>query len=466
MSNLNLTQIILKNINYDYEYCKKVLPFIKDDYFGDKTEKLIFNEINKFVIKYGAVPTYEALAIQVSENAISDSELSDGIELITIFRDSKDDVVDLDWLVEKTEGFCQERAIYNAVLDAISILDDKHKSLSKGAIPGLLSDALSVSFDKSVGHSYFDDSESRYVYYHKVENRIPFASEYFNLITNNGLPKKTLNVILSPPHGGKSLVMCDFASNFQLSGKNVLYITCEMAEEEIAKRIDANLLNISMDELLLLDKSSFDKKVSRVKEKTVGRLYVKEYPTASAGVDHFRSLLNELRLKRSFVPDIVFIDYLNICISSRMKMSSSINSYTYIKAIGEELRGLAQEYNIPVVTATQTTRGAATSTDVDMTDISESFGIAAIADFVVAIINTDELRAMGQIMIKQIKNRYRDFNRNKRFVIGVDFSKMKLHDLEPSAQQNIIDSGNEAAVINDVYTKTFNTKKTFEGFKI
>ena len=467
---MNLNHLILKNLHYNEEYSRKTLPFIKQEYFGDRIEKSIFNEISQFITEYSNIPTFEALIIQITEKSLSEDEYKSTIELLNDFHEAKAETVDLQWLIDKTETFCQDQAIYNAVVESISILENKHGELSKGSIPKLLSDALSVSFDSSVGHNLIEDSDSRYDYYHKVEDRIPFGLSYFNKITNGGLPKKTLNVILAAPHGGKSLMMCDFAASFYQNGKNVLYITCEMAEEEIAKRIDANLLKVSMDDLMSLDKETYERKIKYLKSKTPGKLYVKEYPTAGANVNHFRTLLNELRLKKNFVPDVVFIDYLNICSSARMKMTGGVNSYTYIKAIGEELRGFAQEFNIPVVTATQTTRGSANSTDTDMTDISESFGIAHISDFVCTIINSDELMDLNQLMIKQLKNRYRDLNLDKRFVIGIDRAKMKLYDVEGSAQQDIVDSGQTKEDPADMYKSSFGKnktdKKSFSGFKV
>lgn len=460
---MNLNKLILKNLHYNEEYTRKVLPFIKSDYFNERSERTVYNEIASFVTDYGNIPTYEALIIQLNEKSISDDEYKDTLELLNDLHEAKSETVDLDWLIDKTETFCQEKAIFNAVREAITILDNKHGELSKGSIPKLLSDALSVSFDSSVGHDYLDDSDSRFEYYHRTEERIPFALNYFNKITNNGLPKKTLNVILAPPHGGKSLMMCDMAASFQQGGHNVLYITCEMAEEEIAKRIDANLLRVSMDELMIMEKSAYEKKMKYLKSKTVGKLFVKEYPTAAANVNHFRTLLNELRLKKNFVPDVVFVDYLNICASSRMKMTGGVNSYTYIKAIGEELRGFAQEFNIPVVTATQTTRSGAASSDIDMNDVSESFGIPAIADFMFAIINSEELYDLNQIMIKQLKNRYRDLNLNKRFVIGVDRAKMRLYDVEDSAQEGIVDAGESKQKSPDEsYKASFGNKNKFD----
>jgi replicative DNA helicase len=458
----------LKNLHYSEEFTRKVLPFLRADYFNDRNERTIFNEISSFITNYGNIPTYEALIIQLNEKQVSEEEHKETLTLLNELHEAKSETVDLEWLVDKTETFCQDQAIFNAVRESITILDGKHKDLSKGSIPTLLSEALSISFDSSVGHDYLGDADNRYEYYHRTEEKVPFSLNYFNLITNGGLPKKTLNVILAPPHGGKSLMMCNFAADFQLSGKNVLYITCEMAEEEIAKRIDANLLRISMDDLMQLDKSSFDKKINYVKSKTIGKLFVKEYPTAAANVNHFRTLLNELRLKKNFVPDVVFIDYLNICASSRMKMSGSINTYTYIQAIAQELRGFAQEFSIPVVTATQTTRSGSQSSDVDMSDVSESFGVPAIADFMCAIINSEELYDLNQMMIKQLKNRYRDLNLNKRFVVGVDRAKMKLFDVEQSAQEGITDSGSMDLTESYKSMQKQNKfeKKSFDGFKV
>jgi replicative DNA helicase len=458
----------LKNLHYNEEYTRKVLPFLRADYFNDRNERTIFNEISSFITNYGNIPTYEALIIQLNEKQISDEEYKETQGLLHELHEARQETVDLEWLVDKTETFCQDQAIFNAVRESITILDGKHKDLSKGSIPTLLSEALSVSFDSSVGHDYLGDADSRYEYYHRTEEKVPFTLNYFNLITNGGLPKKTLNVILAPPHGGKSLMMCNFAADFQLAGKNVLYITCEMAEEEIAKRIDANLLRISMDDLMQMDKSTFDKKINYVKSKTVGKLFVKEYPTAAANVNHFRTLLNELRLKKNFVPDVVFVDYLNICASSRMKMSGSINTYTYIQAIAQELRGFAQEFNVPVVTATQTTRSGSQSSDVDMSDVSESFGVPAIADFMCAIINSEELYELNQIMIKQLKNRYRDLNLNKRFVVGVDRAKMKLFDVEQSAQEGLTDAGSmdPAESYKSMQKQNKFEKKSFDGFKV
>ena len=465
--NVNLNRTILRCLNYSDEYARKVLPFIKPEYFPENAEKIVFNEISEFINDYGNIPTYEALVIQLNKKSISEDDYLKSIEILNESYSNKDDKIDIDFLIKNTEEFCQERAIYNAVLESISILDDKHKTLSKGAIPTLLAEALGVSFDNSVGHDYLDDSESRYDYYHKTEDRVPFNLAYMNKITNGGLPKKTLNLIISPPHNGKSLMMCDFAANFMISGKNVLYITCEMAEEEISKRIDANLLNITMDEILTIDKTTFDKRIAKVRSKTIGKLKVKEYPTATANVNHFRILLNELRLKKSFVPDVIFIDYLNICTSSRVKMSSSVNSYMYVMSIGQELRGLAQEFNVPLCSATQTNKLGANNTDIDMTNVSESFGLNGIADFMIALMTTDELTELGQVLIKQLKNRYRNMDLDKRFVLGVDKKYMRLFDIEQSGQEGIIDKGNSEDQMEELYAKTFSKKKSaFEGFTV
>ena len=465
---MNLNKLILKNLQYNDEYSRKVLPFITQYYFSENSEKIIFNEINSFITEFGNLPTFEALIVQLENKALSDSDYNNTLDLLNEFHESKSETVELDWLIKKTEEFCKDAAIHNAVLDAISILGDNHSDLTKGSIPKLLSDALAISFDSSVGHEYLDDSDSRYEYYHRTEEKIPFSLNWFNKITNGGLPKKTLSIILAAPHSGKSLMMCDFATSFYQSGKNVLYITAEMAEEEIAKRIDANLLNVYMDDLMNMTKSQYEKKINYVKSKTPGKLFIKEYPTSCASVTHFRTLLNELKLKKNFVPDVIFVDYLNIIASSRMKMSGGVNSYTYIKAIGEELRGLAQEFNVPIVSATQTTRGAANSTDTDMTDISESFGIAHIADFMVSIINSEELQELNQIMVKQLKNRFRDLNLNKRFVVGVDRAKMRLYDVEDFAQDGLVDVGYsdpEPDIASFGNKKKFD-KNAFSEFKV
>ena len=460
---MKLEQAILKNLVYNEDYLRKVLPFLKDDYFSDRTERTLYNEITSFTETYNTPPTIEALSIAVKEkNNLSDDEVKSCETYLKEIEAHSKDQTEIQWLVDKTEKFCQEKAVYNAVLGAISILDGKDKSKDKGAIPSILSDALAVSFDTTVGHDYLENSDERYEFYHRKEERIPFDLEYFNKITKGGLPAKTLNIALAGTGVGKSLFMCHVAAGAMVQGKNALYITLEMAEEKIAERIDANLLNVTLDDLMDLPKEMYDKKVAKVREKTTGKLIIKEYPTASASTSHFRTLLNELNLKRSFKPDIIFVDYLNICCSSRIKAGANINSYTYVKSIAEELRGLAVEYNVPIVSATQTTRSGFTSSDPGLEDTSESFGLPATADLMFALISSEELEELGQIMVKQLKNRYNDPNYYKRFTVGVDRSKMKLYDIEQSAQLGIADAGNQVGAHN----KIKHDKKSFEGFKV
>ena len=442
---MNLEKKILKHLILDEEYTRKVLPFIKTEYFSESSEKLLFEQIGAYVTKYNTMPTKEALVIEIDKKInLTDEQHKKTVELIESVTEVSD-INDSKWLIDATEGFCQEKAIYNGIMQSIQILDNKNgkQKLDKGAIPAILSDALAVSFDHHVGHDFIDDAESRFDFYHKVEKRIPFDLDYLNRITKNGLPPKSLNIVLAGTGVGKSLFMCHCAAANLSIGKNVLYITLEMAEERIAERIDANLMNIEVDRLVGIPKETYMTKVDRIREKTSGRLIIKEYPTASANVQHFRHLLNDLKLKRQFIPDIIYIDYLNICASARMKMGASVNSYTYIKSIAEELRGLAVECNLPIVSATQTTRGGYQNTDVELTDTSESFGLPATADLMIALISTEELEDLNQIMVKQLKNRYNDPTTNKRFVIGVDRAKMRLYDVEQSAQSDILDSGQD-----------------------
>jgi replicative DNA helicase len=416
------------------------MPFIQPEYFSDNTEKIVFGEIKEFVEKYKNLPTHEALVINFTESKkLTEEQVRSSIEILNQLHKNKDEPTEQQWLTEQTEKFCQDKAIYNAIMDAVQILDSKTNK-AKGEIPKILSDALGVSFDRNVGHDYISDYESRYDFYHRKEERIPFDLDFFNKITKGGLPNKTLNIALAGTGVGKSLFMCHVAAGCISQGYDVLYITMEMAEEKIAERIDANLLNIRLDDLHIISKDDYTRKFQSLQNKTHGRLIIKEYPTASAGSMHFRSLLNELQLKKSFRPKIIFIDYLNICCSSRLKPGSNVNSYTYIKAIAEELRGLAVEFNVPIVSATQTTRSGYSNSDVDLTDTSESFGLPATADFMFALINTEELEQLNQIMVKQLKNRYNDPSSNKKFVIGVDRAKMKLYDVEDTAQK-IVDSG-------------------------
>jgi archaellum biogenesis ATPase FlaH len=446
---------------------RKVLPFLQDEYFTDRTDKTIFNEIRAFSDTYNSTPTTEAIAIAVKERRnLSSEEVESCLAAVQEFKAKADEVPKLEWLVTKTESFCQEKAVYNAVLNSISILDGKDKTHDKGAIPKILSDALAVSFDSSIGHDYLDDSASRFDFYHRTEERIPFDLDYFNKITKGGLPKKTLNIALAGTGVGKSLFMCHVAAGCMAQGKNVLYITMEMAEEKIAERIDANLLNVAVDDLMSLSRDMYDKKIERIRGMTTGKLIIKEYPTASASATHFRTLLNELNLKRTFVPDIIFIDYLNICCSSRIKAGANVNSYTYVKAIAEELRGLAVEAGVPIVSATQTTRSGFTSSDPGLEDTSESFGLPATADMMFALISSEELEALGQIMVKQLKNRYSDPTSHKRFVLGIDRAKMKLYDVEQGAQDGIVNTGNSQPTKPQTPFNKFEKKKDFSGFKV
>jgi hypothetical protein len=447
---------------------RKSLPFLKDEYFTDRSEKAIFNEIVSFTNTYNSTPSVEALTLAIKEkrNFTNDEVEKCETYLQEIEQSTKtEQKTDNNWLIDKTEKFCQEKAIYNAVLNSISILDGKDKTNDKGAIPKILSDALAVSFDNSVGHDYLEDSDGRFEFYHRTEERIPFDLDYFNKITKGGLPTKTLNIALAGTGVGKSLFMCHVAAGAMSQGKNVLYITMEMAEEKIAERIDANLLNVSIDDLMQLPKDLYDRKVKRVKEMTTGKLIIKEYPTASASAVHFRTLLNELNLKRNFVPDIIFIDYLNICCSSRIKAGANVNSYTYVKSIAEELRGLAVEFGVPIVSATQTTRSGFTSSDPGLEDTSESFGLPATADLMFALISSEELEALNQIMVKQLKNRYSDPTAYKRFVLGIDRSKMKLYDVEQDAQSGLADAGHNPTQRPPQQNGNFK-KKDFGGFKV
>jgi replicative DNA helicase len=449
---------ILASLFFKEEYTRKVLPFIKEEYFGNRVEQLLFGEVFKFVEKYNNLPTKDAILIELnSRRDINEEELQHLKDYIVGVENTESDE---QWLLETTEKFCKDRAVHNAVLSGIKILDNKDKKQTPEAIPHILSEALAVSFDKSVGHDYIEDAEARFKYYHTKEKRYQFDLDYMNRITKGGVPSKTLNIALAGTGVGKSLFMCHVASSVLLQNKNVLYITLEMAEERIAERIDANLLNINIQEISDLPKSMFESKVTNLSKKTQGTLIIKEYPTASAHAGHFRSLLNELALKKSFRPDIIFIDYLNICASSRYRAGGNVNSYTTVKAIAEELRGLAVEANVPIVSATQTTRSGYGSSDVELTDTSESFGLPATADLMFALISTEELEELGQILVKQLKNRYNDINIYKRFVIGIDRAKMRLYDCEQSAQDDILDNTRE-----EEYDPEEKPKKSFEGFK-
>jgi replicative DNA helicase len=445
---------ILASLFFKEEYTRKVLPFIKEEYFGNRVEQLLFGEVFKFVEKYNNLPTKDAILIELnSRRDINEEELQHLKDYIVGVENTESDE---QWLLETTEKFCKDRAVHNAVLSGIKILDNKDKKQTPEAIPHILSEALAVSFDKSVGHDYIEDAEARFKFYHTKEKRYQFDLDYMNRITKGGVPSKTLNIALAGTGVGKSLFMCHVASSYLLQGLNVLYITLEMAEERIAERIDANLLDVTMEDLHDMPKQLYDGKIKKLREKTQGQLIVKEYPTASAHSGHFKSLINELALKKSFRPDVIFIDYLNICASSRFK-GGNISSYFYIKAIAEELRGLAVEQNVPIFSATQTTRTGFVSTDIGLEDTSESFGLPATADFMFALMSNEELEALGQMKVIQLKNRYNDPSVNRAFIIGVDRAKMRLYDVQ-QASQNIVDSG-QVEEKEDAYNK-------FSDFKL
>ena len=450
--------LILRNLIHNEEYVRKVIPFIKADYFEDYNQKVVFEEIIKFVGEYNQPATKEILCIETEKRQdINDSSFQEITQLISSLEDEHSE---FNWLVDTTETWCRDRAIYLALMESIQLADGKDETKGRDAIPTILSDALAVSFDTHIGHDYLIDYEERFESYHRKEDKIEFDLEFFNKITKGGLPNKTLNIALAGTGVGKSLFMCHVASSALLQGKNVLYITLEMAEEKIAERIDANLLNVPIQDIIDLPKPMFDTKVTNLAKKTQGTLIIKEYPTAAAHSGHFKALLQELALKKSFRPDIIFIDYLNICASSRYRAGSNVNSYSFIKAIAEELRGLAVEANLPIVSATQTTRSGYGSSDVELTDTSESFGLPATADLMFALISTEDLEGLNQIMVKQLKNRYNDPTIHKRFVVGIDRAKMRLYDCEQSAQEDIVDSGQE-----EEYTFKEKPKKSFSDFK-
>jgi replicative DNA helicase len=452
----NIEQTILRNLLTDENYMRKVLPFIKPDYF-EGVYRILFKEAGKFVGKYNKLPTSESFIIELDQSdRLTGEQYSLANDIIPHLFSREE--IDENWLLDTTEKWCQDRAIYNAIMESITIIDGKHDSLTKNALPDLLQKALGVGFDTNIGHDYIENVEERYEFYHTEEDRIPFDLQYFNKITKGGVPNKTLNIALAGTGVGKSLFMCHVAASALVEGKNALYITMEMAEERIAERIDANLLNIPIDQLSNVSKTDFTQKVANLAKKTTGKLIVKEYPTGSAHSGHFRALLNELKLKKQFEPDIIFIDYLNICASSRMKgMGGAINSYSYIKAIAEELRGLAVEFNVPIFSATQTTRSGYSNSDVGLEDTSESFGLPATADLMFALISTEELEQMGQIAVKQLKNRYNDPTLHKRFVLGVDRSKMRLYDVDENEQDLTDDT--------PVFDRT-ETGQRFKDFKL
>ena len=446
---MSMENQILKHLFIDEDYARKVIPFVQEDYFHQNVEKVVYREVNDYIERYNALPTKEAVVIALGEKSLSEAEYNGAVSVIETALQTQDTKENIQWLLEKTEDWCQEKAVYNAVMESIQILDGNNQNQEKGSIPKILSDALGVSFDSHIGHDFLEQSDERFDFYHRVEEKIPFDLELLNDITKGGLPNKTLNIALAGTGVGKSLFMCHCAGANLNIGKNVLYITMEMAEEKIAERIDANLLDVRLDDLSVLSKDMYDKKMNRVQKKTQGKLIVKEFPTASAHAGHFRHLLNELNLKKNFRPDIIYIDYLNICASSRIKAGANANSYTMIKSIAEELRGLAVEFGVPIVSATQTTRSGFSNSDVGLEDTSESFGLPATADFMFALISTEELEELGQIMIKQLKNRYGDPNMHKRFVVGVDRSKMRLYDCEQEAQDDLVDTGRGSNKSND-----------------
>ena len=464
MSTQTIERTTLSNLVYNEPYARKVLPFIKPEYFANRHERVVFEEINKFVEKYGNQPTKEALSIELDNRKdLNEDEFKSVLDIVQTLSNAE---VDMQWLVDTTEKFCKDKAVYNAILSGIQIIEGKDKQHTAEAIPNILSDALAVAFDQNVGHDYVENGEERYEFYHKKEEKLEFDLDYFNKITKGGLPQKTLNIAIAGTGVGKSLFMCHMAASTLMQGKNVLYITLEMAEERIAERIDANLMNITMDDLHELPKKMFTDRLSKIQTKTNGKLIIKEYPTASAHSGHFRSLMKELALKKSFKPDIIFIDYLNICASSRFKGNANVGSYFYIKAIAEELRGLAVEHNVPIMSATQTTRGGYGNSDIGLEDTSESFGLPATADLMFALISTEDLESLNQIMVKQLKNRYNDPGLNKRFVIGIDRARMKLYDCEQEAQDDIIDSGQDEGATFDKTTfgVGLGKDKTYEKF--
>ena len=456
--NQTIERTALGQLVSNEEFARKALPHMKGDYFSDKTEKTIFEEITKFVDRYNKIPTQTSLEIEVS--ARKDLNEEEFKKVVAVIQTLESTDVDFDWLVNTTEQFCKDKAVYNAIVEGISIIDGKDKLRGPDAISDILTEALAVGFDSRIGHDYLFDYDERYDYYHTVEEKIPFDLEFFNKITKGGLPPKTLNIALAGTGVGKSLFMCHVAANCLSQGKNVLYITLEMAEERIAERIDANLMNITIDDLHELPKQMFEDKIAKIIKSTSGKHIVKEYPTASALTAHFRGLIKELAIKKSFKPDILFVDYLNICSSSRFKGATNVNSYMYIKSIAEELRGLAVETNIPIMSATQTTRSGFVSTDVGLEDTSESFGLPATADFMFALISNEELDELNQIAVKQLKNRYNDPTMNKRFVIGIDRAKMRLFDVKPSEQNDLVDTGQEDFA-EPVFDKT-----DFSDFKV
>ncbi len=460
-----IERLILSHLIHNENFSRKVVPYVKSEYFEDPPEKLVFKLVQEYILKHNDLPTKQSLLIDLDQlDGIHETEYTKSSEIINALDKPNDSKDITPWLLEQSETFCQDKAIYNAVVNAIAILEGNEKThLSKGAIPTVLSDALAVSFDPHVGHDFIEDAEDRFDFYHRVEEKLEFDLEMFNKITKGGLPKKTLNICLAGTGVGKSLFMCHQAAAALSINKNVLYVTLEMAEERIAERIDANLLDVPISQLEEIPRDMYKKKIEKLKGKTKGKIIIKEYPTASASAMHFKNLLGELKLKRNFVPDIIFIDYLNICTSSRIKAGANVNSYTYIKSIAEELRGLAVEYNVPIVSATQTTRTGFTSTDIGLEDTSESFGLPATADFMFALITSEEMEELNQMLVKQLKNRYNDPTSYRKFIVGVDRSKMRLYDAEAKAQEDIANSGQDDEPLFDISTDNRHRNKADFG---
>ena len=462
-----IERLILSHLIHNENFSRKVVPYVKAEYFEDSSEKLVFKLIQEYILKHNDLPTKQSLAIDLDQlDGIHENEYSKSSQIIdSLDKPESTDITP--WLLEQSETFCQDKAIYNAVVDAIAILEgnDKKTHLSKGAIPTVLSDALAVSFDPHIGHDFIEDAENRFDFYHRIEEKLEFDLEMFNKITKGGLPKKTLNICLAGTGVGKSLFMCHQAAAALSINKNVLYVTLEMAEERIAERIDANLLDIPISQLEEIPRDMYKKKIDKLKGKTKGKIIIKEYPTASASAMHFKNLLGELKLKRNFSPDIIFIDYLNICTSSRIRAGANVNSYTYIKSIAEELRGLAVEYDVPIVSATQTTRTGFTSTDIGLEDTSESFGLPATADFMFALISSEEMEELNQMLVKQLKNRYNDPTSYRKFIVGVDRSKMRLYDVEQKAQEDIADSGQDEPLFDVSTGNRMRNKADFGTFQ-
>jgi len=465
--NERIELVAFRNLFNNEEFVRRVLPFLKEEYFSENAEKILFREINDFVAKYNNRPSLDAIKVEVNQlEKVSETDVKKMHHLIELVERSIDKSDNIDWLIDQSEKFCKERAIYNAIMESIHIIDGKTDK-SVNSLPDILSKALSVSFDTNIGHDFIENKDERYEFYHRIEEKLPFDLDYMNRITNGGVPNKTLNVILASTGVGKSLFLCHHATNCLMRNKNVLYITCEMSEERIAERIDANLLNTPIQDLKKLTKEMYDKKLERALMNVKGRLIIKEYPTATANVTHFRNLINELRLKKNFSPDVLMVDYLNICASARFKGNTSANSYTYVKSIAEELRGLAVELNIPIFTATQANRGGYNNSDIDLSNTSESYGLPSTADLLIALIATEELEDLSQILVKQLKNRYNDPSMNKKFVLGIDRSKMKLYDVEEHAQNALVDSGQLGTEIRDnKMMEKFKKPRSFDDWEM